>query len=228
MKRVKVVTTAVLAIPHVVFFPNTAIPLYVSDPKHIQMINECLSTNTPLAISRVPNPNAHFQRISLVCSMGTPILLEISDDGVYKVLLKGISRIKLQNVIQNLPYPKYSAEVINDLSSPLEESITDQKMEKLKNLFHSWVSENIVDSIERETFLQDLETINQYVDYISMYMIKDSELKQFLLENQSLFERIQMIYSLFEGSSSSQINEAVSSAIKKFEELERDQLKMAH
>jgi hypothetical protein len=99
--------------------------------------------------------------------------------------------------------------------------LCDSKVERLKGLLDDWVLETISDSVERKHFQDKINSIREVIDYISMFLIKDHEMRQLLLENTSLNERIQMLDTLFKGPAPYIEDIAVTRAIKSFEILER-------
>lgn len=215
---------AVLPIPDLVFFPGTSLPLYVVEPVFIRMINECVQENMLVGISMAeplvyifghkrPTPKN-------ICGIGKPIILEEMHDGTLKVLIKGFGKVRLGPVEQNLPYLIYSCEEYPDIQD-MHGMLCDSKVERLKGLLDDWVLETISDSVERKHFQDKINSIREVIDYISMFLIKDHEMRQLLLENTSLNERIQMLDTLFKGPAPYIEDIAVTRAIKSFEILER-------
>ncbi|MBK22417.1 MAG: hypothetical protein CME70_00305 [Halobacteriovorax sp.] len=220
----KLKKVAVLPIPDLVFFPGTSLPLYVVEPVFIRMIRECVDQNMLVGISmaeplvyiyghRRPSPKN-------ICGIGKPIILEELYDGTLKVLIKGFGRVKLEQVQQNLPYLIYECEEYND-QPELNGFIADDKIERLKGLLDSWILETITDSVEREHFQENISSMKQVVDYISMFLIQDHEMRQLLLENTSLNERIQMLDTLLKGPVPFLEDTTAVQAIKSFEILEK-------
>lgn len=220
----------VLPIPNVVFFPNTAIPIFVVEPVYIKMIKECIDSGLPLGISMAEPVNNHFNQVryspKVICSMGKPIILEELEDGSLKVLIKGQSRVRLLKVQQNLPYLIYEAEIIPEAACE-NGFATEGQITRLKELLDIWLEETICDSMERESFSQNIVNVNCVVDYLSMFLIQDREMRQLLLENVYLHERIQMLNSLLQGECPLYEDVTVANAIKSFEQLEKF-AKVAH
>jgi len=220
----KLKKVAVLPIPDLVFFPGASLPLYIVEPVFIRMIRECVDQNMLVGISmaeplvyiyghRRPSPKN-------ICGIGKPIILEELYDGTLKVLIKGFGRVKLEQVQQNLPYLIYECEEYGD-QPELNGFIADDKIERLKGLLDSWILETITDSVEREHFQENISSMKQVVDYISMFLIQDHEMRQLLLENTSLNERIQMLDTLLKGPLPFLEDTTAVQAIKNFEILEK-------
>lgn len=215
---------AVLPIPDLVFFPGTSLPLYIVEPVFIKMIRECVQNNMLVGVSmaeplvyiyghRRPAPKN-------ICGIGKPIILEELYDGTLKVLIKGFGRVKLGQVQQNLPYLIYECEEYSDIQDE-RGFVSDSKVERLKGLLDQWMLETISDSMERENFQENISSIHQVIDYICMFLIQDHEMRQLLLENTSLTERIQMLDTLLKGPTPFLEDMTAVQAIKNYEILEK-------
>ncbi|OUR96241.1 hypothetical protein A9Q84_07740 [Halobacteriovorax marinus] len=212
----------VLPIPNVVFFAHTSLPVYIIEPIYVQMIKDCISENRSIAISKAQaydhlSTQGRFKP-SIICGMGKPVILEEAPDGSLKVLIKGTGRVKLLSIEQNLPYLIYKAEIYTDKKE--SEHFYGPQIENLKNLLDNWLELNVTDSFERESFSRSLITIYHVVDYICMFLVHDADLRQLLLENNSMFERIQLLSSLFEDPNQFEERSIVVNAIKHYEEIE--------
>jgi len=219
----------VLPIPNVVFFAHTSLPVYIIEPIYVQMIKDCISENKSIAISKaIIHDNLSMRgrfSPSKICGMGKPVILEEAPDGSLKILIKGTGRVKLLKVDQNLPYLIYEAEVYLDKKE--SEQFYGPQIENLKELLDNWLEINVTDSFERESFSNSLITIYHVIDYICMFLVRDADLRQLLLENNSMFERIQLLSSLFEDPNQFEERSIVVNAIKHYEEIENTS-RMAH
>lgn len=213
----------VLPIPNVVLYSRTSLPIYILEPIYIDMIKTCIKDNVPVAISKASETDHQNirgrYRPSEICGYGRPIILEENIDGTLKVLIKAIGRVRLLEVDQNLPYLIYQAECFHDKVE--SEKLHGPQIQNLKKLLDNWLEVNILDSYERETFTNSLTSIYHVIDYICMFLVQDPELRQLLLENNSLFERVQLLNSLFEEPSHFEESSLVVSAIKRYEEIEK-------
>ena len=221
----------VLPIPDLVFFPNTAVPLHLMETVYVKMIKDCIENKSPVGIAlAIPVENTFQGRPYYsprdVCGIGQPIILEEYEDGTIKVLVKGSGKARLNSIVQNLPYPIFNAEIVPDKKD--QEIISEGKVENLKDVMENWLMNHIEDSLERDTLSRNINSVQQIIDHISMFIIKDQDIKQVLLESDSLYERIQMLNLLFpKGSSSSLEDPLISNAIKNYEILEKT-AKVAH
>ncbi|PIP96755.1 MAG: hypothetical protein COW00_17035 [Bdellovibrio sp. CG12_big_fil_rev_8_21_14_0_65_39_13] len=214
----------VLPIPNVVFYPNTALPLLVVEPIYRRMINDCIEKNLNLGIALAEPVGVNTKDARWVphkiCTMGKPIIIEELPDGSLKVLVRGLARVRLKDIKQNIPYMIFDAEAIQDFA--LDESFDSEgKIERLSKILDQWVLDFIPDSLERDSFYHNLVDTKHIVDYVCMFLIQDRELRQLLLENMSLIERIQMLDTLLPGHYPMNEDALVGRAIKEFEHIEK-------
>lgn len=187
----------ILTIQDVVFFPHTVIPLTLDNPMAIRIVKEALDLGSPIALPYVEGLGIFGQSPpKRVCGMGVPIILE-EGPNFLKILVSGIGKIKLGRVVQDIPYPIYEGEVLSDQDlSQISES--EKRFERLSNILTSWIRQNVDDHEERESFCQNIISVNQVIDYLCMFLLKDIDIKQHILENNKLDSRLQMLNLLFQ------------------------------
>lgn len=211
----------ILVLHDIVVFPNTCVPMLVSDPHYVALIKEAMVLGRPIAIA-LSNTDAYKETILLPpCKVGTmavPIILKENDDGSLKILIKGEKRIELMNIRQNLPFPIYSCQELPDIKERSSLELHNNQLERLKNILLHWVDQTIEDSIERENFLNSLHTIHQVLDYLCMFIVKDKRVRQLILENRSLHERIQVVSTILRNGAPYFSDKLVENAILDFEE----------
>ena len=210
----------VIPIPQVVFFPHTSIPIFIVDAPLAEVIESTIANNEMVAITKANSDILGIhESFEKVCSIGRPVILEKLQDGGLKVLVRGCSRVRLLSATQHLPYPIYEVEFLQESVDNSKEPL-DSKVDRLKNILNTWFIQNIPDNDEREAFEMTLLSTQHYIDYISTFLIKDMQVKQMLLENDSLYERIQILDSLLSESCPFSENKSVVRALKDFEHLE--------
>lgn len=215
--------TPILAVPKVVFFPNASLPFYIADPNYLRMIQDALESGTPITVSlAVPLsrlPNGHTQYVPReIATVGKPLLLETGPEGGVKILMRGISRVRILRVVQHLPY--LIAEV--DTMPDREEAIVcENKIERLHALFKNWIGQSLINPQEKDFFLNQTSSIQEVLDYLSMFLVQDYEVKQLLLECDSPLERIHMLDALLIGNKYYLENPQGAAAIKYFEIIDK-------
>jgi Lon protease-like protein len=211
---------SVLPVPNLVFFPNSTLPLFIIEPVYVSMVQDCIQNGELLAVSMAEPVSISSGRVRYlpkpICGVGRPYISQQLSDGSLRILLKGLGRINLDHVEQNLPYLRFSAHFVPDRGEG--QGYSENAIERLQILLHNWIDDNILDSVEREKFRQGITTVPQIIDAISMFMVNDADVRQILLENTSLLERIQLLSRLFQSDIA---DFQVIRALKNYENIEK-------
>jgi Lon protease-like protein len=214
----------ILPLPNIVFFPHTALPMIIIEPSYIKMVRDCIASDGSLVISMAEpigsSEEAQHYTPQAIATMGKPMMLEELEDGAIKVLITGQHRVELMAVEQNLPYLIYKVRLLPDIKETKLMELEGPQIERLRSLLNSWIDDSIDDSLERESFLESLDSLHHLIDYVSMYLISDRSMKQIVLENRSLHDRIQQLHSLLRGSYPDCEDSLVAIAMKDFESVE--------
>lgn len=212
----------VLPLPQIVMFPHCSLPFFIIEPTYVKVIRKICERGEMMAVSWAQEQlrwdGKTKYKPQMVCTAAKPILIEEQSDGL-KIMMHGQFRIKLTHVIQNLPTPIFEAYPLPDRQENIV--LPQDIIQKLKVVFEKWLVETIQDSLEREHFQKQIQTLQQILDHICLYVIQDKETKQLLLETCSLKERLYMLNGLFRGEDPLSEDVLVRNALKNFEHLER-------
>ena len=195
-----------------VFFPQTIIPLTLSDKTSIELLTNCHQKDLNFVLY---HPSERDKKVG---TLGKIIVIEKNSDNSITALVQGLLRVKLLSQEQHLPYPLYLCEELFDMSD--EVTFLDNSLERLHKVLENWLSRHVSSVKEREKFIKDLNRPQKLINYLCMFMIKDNELKEILLENTSLAERIRLLDALLKGRSPDTEDQDMGMAIKNFERLE--------
>lgn len=214
----------IIIIPGMVFFPNTSIPILIEEPTYVKMVKSTIEEGGFIGVCMAEPSYESENTIKYsplrTGSMGRPILVDEQEDGSIKILLRGYARIRLENITQNIPYLKYNIHVIPDVFEKNSLTLKDGRIRRLKGILDNWVNSTIDDSLERQAFSNGLSSLAHIMDYLSSFVVKDSQTKQLLLEKTSLFDRVQILDSILKGDFPEKEDETIANAILKFESLE--------
>ena len=214
----------ILPLPEVVFFPHTVLPMIVVEPSYIKMIRDCIKKDHSLVISMAEpigtSEDGEHYTPQAIATMGKPMMLEDLEDGSIRVIITGQQRVELVSVEQNLPYLVYRVRLLPDQKESQLMELEGPQIERLRSLLNAWIDDSIYDSLERETFLESLDSLHHLIDYVSMYLINDRLMKQIVLENRSLHDRVQQLYSLLRGDYPDCEDSLVALAMKDYESVE--------
>jgi Lon protease-like protein len=195
-----------------VFFPQTVIPLTVSDGVSKDVLMECFDQNQPMVFY---HPSTRAKKIGTI---GKILILEHNADKSMTVLVQGIARVQLIIQVQHLPFPVYDVEDYFDARE--ESAILNNSIERLSDIMKSWLHRHISTPSERTRFLKEMVTPQKLINNLCLLVIKDVELKEILLASTSLTERIRMLDALLRGKAPEIEDDMMSEAIKNFERLE--------
>jgi len=221
----------ILPVAGVVFFPHTSLPIQINVPAYVDMIKLAVANHTPIVVSlansyELKKPGQTLKTYfspQNICGAGHPIILEEFPNGGIKILLKGVERVQLLELVQDLPYAIYRCAPYLDHKESLY--LVTNKIERLNNIFNTWLNIAVPDSVERESFMKSVNGIHSIVDYICMFLVTDIEIRQLLLECPSLSERIQMLNALIKNNGT--FSAYAMEMIKRFEYIEHLHMKGA-
>ena len=173
-----------------IVFPETTVPLNIFEPRYLEMINECMSSNRIIGMIQ-PKENSSLKNpelfdVGCACKI---ISFNETDDGRYIIIIKGINRFKRINEIKNTKLFReltvdYS-NFINDKNSEEETfqfSKIDKILDELKILFEKRGYKIDWKDLEGQNVYQTLSALSM----ASPFSILE---KQILLESKNLQER---------------------------------------
>jgi len=93
----------VFPLPRVVFFPGTALPLHLFEPRYTEMIEDCLESGfTAMAIALLaPGWEDHYEEnpaIYEIAGAGRIVAHQPRADGTHDVILHGLNRVRLHEL----------------------------------------------------------------------------------------------------------------------------------
>ncbi len=93
----------VFPLPRVVFFPGTALPLHLFEPRYTEMIEDCLQSGcTAMAVALLaPGWEDQYEdnpAIHEIAGAGRIVAHQPRADGTHDVILHGLNRVRLQEL----------------------------------------------------------------------------------------------------------------------------------
>ena len=183
-------TLPAMTLRGVVLFPSAMMPLRIFEPRYREMLNDVLSQDRMFAIVRErEDVSAEEVELELPYSVATAGLVRISkkhDDGTSFVLLQGLHRVRVRSILQEEPYRLLD---IEPLKTEVEDSISGTRAELMSSLEQNVKLEGLVTG-EILEMLNPLEDTAVLVDLAAHHVCRDTNLKQKMLEEDSLAERM--------------------------------------
>jgi len=128
---------AVFPLPGVVFFPHTALPLNIFEPRYREMVEWCIEQGRPIAVALITPGNERDQLgdppFETVAGLGEIVHHEKLPDGRYQLLLHGTGRVHLTERDRDASFRKASAAFVPDRlpGNPSELSAQVESLEAL-------------------------------------------------------------------------------------------------
>lgn len=203
-----------------IFYPQTVIPLSVSDEVSKLMLMSCFENNVDIALY---HPHARSKGIG---TLGKILMIDHNTDGSLSVMVQGLVRIKLKSMEVQNPFPQYLIEDYFDIDEK-SQTLSDSPLERLHLVLERWLNRHVTSARERDRFMKDISSPAKLINNLCMLIIKDIELKQIFLESTSLIDRVRMMNALLVGETPETEDIEMCEAIKNFERLETDYFKNA-
>ena len=207
-------------------FPHKA-STHIFDPIYIKLIDDCLKTSRKVAltlsdpiIDQSGKTQPGVLKPRKITGFGEVILLKEYPDQSKYVLLKGEGKAELQEPTQTYPYLVCKSKVLqtNDhISKNLCATLEPKKMMRLREILDYWLNQHFTDEKQKQFLRKDLQTSESVLDYLSTFLIQDKEIKQILLENSNIQEKIQLISLLFHRKNPVNEDHFTAEIIKSFE-----------
>ncbi|PID29851.1 MAG: endopeptidase La [Candidatus Cloacimonadota bacterium] len=185
---------AVLTVNNLVMYPNLIIPLIVSEEDMIKVIDYALANDRFLGffLSR-ENIDTEVEDLP-VYKYGTAVtILKMfrNPDGSISLLLQGISRIKIDKVLQKEPFIKVEV-------NPLPEETGNEKMLAAYKMvaigfFKTVLGKNNERVLDLIKALEEMDDFSRVADIIAGNSPVSVEEKQSLLETVNLKERYELL-----------------------------------
>lgn len=188
---------AILPLRGLVVFPYTAVPLTVGQARSLKLVDEVSTSNRLVGLFSAMDPDMDMPGVNDIYQVGT--LAQIhrlfrAPNGTVRLLVQGISRIRIKQFTTTEPFMRADVEVENeDYPSTLEteavlRNVSDQ-FTKLAELMPNIPSELVTSSLN---LADPLQTIYSIATYIRI----DVEDQQTILELDTLEEKLHKLMRL--------------------------------
>ena len=190
----------VLPLRNIVVYPHMVVPLFVGRDKSISALEEVMDKGQELlflAQKDADTNDPQNEDLYEVGTIGKVLQLLKLPDGTVKVLVEGIKRAKVEELIPHENFLEAKIEVIS------EEKIEDKTIiaisRQVVSRFEDFVKLNTKVASEVVSSLKDINDPSKIADTIASQMTGNVSEKQKLLEIFNLEERLNDILSLLDG-----------------------------
>ncbi len=190
-------TLAILPLRGVVVFPLTAVPLTVGQPRSIKLIDEAAVGQRIIGLVAAKNPELEQPAPNDLYQIGTAAMVHRlfrAPDGTIRLLVQGLSRIRVGEYGQAEPYLKARVEPASEISEKSLE--VEALMRNISGLFQRLGE--LVPSMPAELLSAALSVQDprQFVYTIATYQRMELADAQALLEMDSITEKLRRLLVL--------------------------------
>jgi ATP-dependent Lon protease len=189
-----------LPLRDVVIFPHMVIPLFVGRGKSINALETALKAEGPIFLVAQRNSKDNDPTVAQLYTVGTVAkvlqMLRLPD-GTVKVLVEGLWRARLVDLVQSEPCFIVRVERITGFAPRTPE--LEALMRAVKDAFHYYVRLNKKLSQELPNTIAQIEEADRLADTILPHLTVKLEEKQRLLELVSPQERLEELLALLQG-----------------------------
>ena len=181
-------TIPVFPISNFIIFPKTTVPLYIFEPRYIQMINESMKSNKLIGMiqPKTLNNNQSKPILHEVGCLGKITSFKETENERYMIELKGLIRFKvIKEIKSSKEYREYEID-FQDFNHDLNEINGELKFSDLELIF-----KDLKSLFEKRGFIinwKELEkqSLDETINALAMASPFTLEEKQVLLEAENL------------------------------------------
>lgn len=185
---------AILPLKGTVIYPGLAIPLIVGRERSIQLIDDALSGDKIIGVIAQKDANIQEPTPDELYMFGVAVsmlkVVRVSERDV-RVVVQGISRIKIQQFVQMDPY--YRANIIQIHESELNGMQIEALMTNVKELFRKVVELSPQVPSELTSMITNLKSPGMLSDFVTSSLNIPMEEKQEVLEIIDVAERLNRV-----------------------------------
>ena len=185
----------VMTLPDTVLFPQSLLPLHIFEPRYRAMLREVLATNRLFAVARLDAALAatpgSIEPPHRIASVGIVRACQEADDGTSNLLLQGICRVEIRDIVRELPYRMIAVRPLSSVPGGNHTQLEIMRLEvmRLLNLRRRLGTPAPKGMTQ---FLESIEDFDAFADIAVFNMCDDAALKQRLLEELDTRQRLRI------------------------------------
>ena len=189
-------------LPNAVLFPRAVLPLHIFEPRYRAMVGDVLAGERLIAIALLLPGHEDLHRINKapinpVTCVGRILNHEQLEDGKYNIVLQGLCRARIR---QERADGTYREAMMERMIS--REAETDSIHHSLREHLHSSISgdafRDITVTEKLKTLLSTDLPLGAVTDLVAYAIVQDVEVKQSLLEQLDVVERVEQLVAEIE------------------------------
>ena len=184
----------VLPLRDAVVFPLTAAPMAVTQPRAIRLVDDAMRGNRLLALVAQRDPGVEAQGPDAIYRVGTAAMihqLARTPDGVVRLVIQGVERVRLLEPVSTEPYFVWRVEAMPDLTAPGDEA--EPLRRAVAEVFGRLVAISSELPDELGTTAQAVTDARQLVYVVASVLPIDVATRQALLEADPITAKLQRL-----------------------------------
>jgi len=186
-------TVPLFPLSTVVFFPNTLLPLHVFEPRYKQMVQDVSASERIIGMALLkPGWESNYHgnpEVYDVVGMGRIVSSETFEDGRINIVLYGLKRVKILEIMKESPYRIARVEIVENTRCASEEIYRS----RIEDLIMKW---NFGLDEKRKSHRINISTkipLESLTDALATLIFSNVFEKQSLLEEPSVQRRAEII-----------------------------------
>lgn len=187
----------VMTLPRAVLFPGAVMPLHIFEPRYRAMLRDALAGDRRFAVvamnEGLAQETGRFEPPHRVGVLGEVRAHRMNDDGTSNLLLHGLHRARVFQILRELPYRMIEWEsVVSVTGDPRTETrlrLRDQRLELVEAIeFRSRIADGpVLAGMLKQ--LEGIEDDEAFIDLAVYNLCGDTAIRQRLLETEAVAER---------------------------------------
>jgi hypothetical protein len=194
-------------LPDVVFFPKTLLPLHVYEPRYRALASEALEQDRVICTALLkPGWEADYYgspEVYPVGCVGKIVQHQKLPDGRYNITLDGLTKVRIESSVRLLPYRLVRVTPVEDDSAWAQGENAAEEAAELVQLFREVHEGQGASILLNEMFGQGM-TPESILNTVALHLNAEPELKEQLLELDSLDLRYQSVLQILRNATKTQ------------------------
>lgn len=188
-------TVPLITLPNTVFFPQALLPLHIFEPRYQQMLRAVLATNRIFAVARLDPAQAGKSGANepahTIATVGIIRACQKAEDDTSNLLLQGISRVSITQIVRERPYRLISVQPLACTAGGSHTQLEIMRLEVLRLLqLRRRLGAPAPKGMTQ--FLESIEDFDTFADVAAFNLCDDGAFKQKLLEELDTRRRLQL------------------------------------
>ena len=181
--------------------PCTQRPLNIFEPRYLQMIEDSLKNEIPIALvygktdfeeGDLEIPHEIYSQIKPISGIGLPRMIQTSEDGTMLIMLPGEIKGRITKVLKtDTPYIVAEFEQIKEVQKLECENVL--LLRRLATNLKKWVDANVKMPGQKEALFGSYDEPCRIVGLYAEFVVDSPEDKQKVLEIDDVNEKIQFL-----------------------------------